>query len=165
MLKRILPLFLILCLFLCAPAFSEALVDGDIAVTEDLLVEYGCAYSETDEVALYLHAFEALPPNYISKAEARALGWDSRAGNLWDVAWGCSIGGDRFGNREGRLPDARGRQWYECDVNYAGGYRGAERLLFSSDGLIYYTGDHYESYAQIYDGWYWPDGEYREDRS
>ena len=64
-----------------------------------------------------------------------------------------------------RLPDARGRQWYECDVNYAGGHRGAERLLFSSDGLIYYTGDHYESYAQIYDGGYWPDGEYREDRS
>ena len=71
-----------------------------------------------------------------------------------------SIGGDRFGNREGLLPDARSRQWYECDVNYEGGYRGAERLLFSNDGLIYYSGDHYGSCELLYDGWYWSDGWY-----
>lgn len=61
-----------------------------------------------------------------------------------------SIGGDRFGNREGCLPEVEGRVWYECDVNYAGGFRGAERLLYSNDGLIYYTNDHYESFTPIY---------------
>ena len=88
------------------------------------------------------------------------MGWDSASGNLWGVAPGMSIGGDRFGNREGLLPDARSRQWYECDVNYEGGYRGAERLLFSNDGLIYYSGDHYGSCELLYDGWYWSDGWY-----
>ena len=61
------------------------------------------------------------------------------------------IGGDRFGNRERLLPEASGRTWYECDVNYAGGYRGAERVLYSSDGLIYYTDDHYESFTPLYE--------------
>ena len=118
-------------------------------------MEYGQWYSEPDEVALYLHAFAELPFNYLTKSEARSLGWDSASGNLWDVAPGMSIGGDRFGNREGLLPDARDRTWYECDVNYQGGYRGAERLLFSDDGLIYYSGDHYASCELLYDGWYW----------
>jgi len=61
-----------------------------------------------------------------------------------------SIGGDRFGNREGLLPDQEGRVWYECDVNYNGGYRGAERLVYSNDGLIYYTADHYQSFTRLY---------------
>jgi len=78
------------------------------------------------------------------------LGWDSQKGNLWDVAPGCCIGGDRFGNREGLLPDGK---WYECDVNYEGGYRGAERLVFSEDmESIYYTADHYESFECLYGG-------------
>ena len=62
-----------------------------------------------------------------------------------------SIGGDRFGNREGLLPSASGRKWYECDIDYAGGYRNEKRIVYSSDGLIYYTGDHYESFTQLYD--------------
>ncbi|MGN1069057.1 MAG: ribonuclease domain-containing protein [Candidatus Fimadaptatus sp.] len=74
-----------------------------------------------------------------------------------------SIGGDRFGNREGLLPDARGRQYYECDVNYDGGYRGGERIVFSSDGLIYYTCDHYNTFALLYEGWYDPDAAYGEE--
>ncbi len=61
-----------------------------------------------------------------------------------------SIGGDHFGNYEGLLPDATGRKWHECDVNYSGGYRGAERLVYSNDGLIYYTEDHYESFEKMY---------------
>ena len=161
-LKRLLQLLLIL-LLLFSSGLCEALVDGDVAITEDILVEYGYDYSECDEVALYLHAFEELPPNYLTKAEARSMGWDSRSGNLWTVAPGMSIGGDRFGNREGSLPEARGRNWYECDVNYFGGYRGAERLLFSSDGLIYYSGDHYQNFELLYEGWYWADGRYRYD--
>ena len=159
MMKRLLSLLLLLCLAI-GGAIAEVWVEGDIAITDELLVEYGQWYSAPDEVALYIHAFEELPENYLTKSEARELGWDSAAGNLWKVAPGMSIGGDRFGNREGLLPDARDRAWYECDVNYSGGYRGAERLLFSDDGLIYYSGDHYASCELLYDGWYWSDGWY-----
>ncbi len=152
--KRLWLYLLTLILLLIPCGLAEPLVEGDVAITDELCVEYGYDYSCPDEVALYLHAFEELPPNYITKDEARSLGWDSRRGNLWDVAYGMSIGGDRFGNREGLLPDARNRLWYECDVNYWGGYRGAERLLFSSDGLIYYSDDHYQTYQLLYEGWY-----------
>ena len=107
-------------------------------------------YSSPEEVALYLHLYGCLPGNYLTKQEAKALGWNSSEGNLWEVAEGMSIGGDRFGNREGLLPEKEDRIWYECDVNYAGGYRGAERLLYSSGGLIYYTDDHYQSYPCLY---------------
>ena len=112
---------------------------------------YGEPYTDPYDVADYLHAYGELPSNFITKNEAKALGWDSAEGNLWDVAPGKSIGGDRFGNRERLLPEASGRTWYECDVNYAGGYRGAERVLYSSDGLIYYTDDHYESFTPLYE--------------
>ena len=69
-------------------------------------------------MAAYIHEFSELPPNYITKEEAQALGWDSSQGNLWEVADKKSIGGDRFSNREGSLPKAYGRQYYECDINY-----------------------------------------------
>lgn len=114
-------------------------------------VIYGEAYTDPYDVADYLHAYGELPPNFITKNEAKELGWDNAKGNLWDVAPGMSIGGDRFGNREGLLPKADGRTWYECDVNYEGGYRGADRVLYSSDGLIYCTFDHYESFTAIYE--------------
>lgn len=163
MIKRILVFLLALWLLICGWAMGEVLVDGDIAVTDELLVEYGYDYYLPDEVALYLHAFEELPPNYITKSEAQDYGWDSREGNLWDVAYGFCIGGDRFGNREGLLPKEKGRQYYEADVNYEGGFRGGERLVFSNDGLIYYTADHYESFELLYEYWYYDDGWYRWD--
>lgn len=106
-------------------------------------------YSDKEHVAAYLRAFGTLPGNYIKKAEAEALGWSSAKGNLWQVAPGKSIGGDRFGNYEGKLPAKRGRQYYECDVDYDGGFRGAKRIVFSSDGLIYYTQDHYATFEEI----------------
>lgn len=99
-----------------------------------------------EQVADYLRTHGALPDYYLTKNEARDLGWISEKGNLWDVAEGRVIGGDRFGNREGLLPDKKGRRWYEADVGYQGGFRGAERLVFSDDGLIYYTDDHYDSF-------------------
>lgn len=106
-------------------------------------------YGEMEEVAVYLACYGTLPDNFLTKREAQALGWQSSRGNLWDVAPGRAIGGDRFGNYEGLLPDAKGRVWTECDVGYDGGYRGGERVVFSSDGLIYYTGDHYASFDRI----------------
>jgi hypothetical protein len=106
-------------------------------------------YFEKEDVAIYLHMFSKLPPNYMTKAEAERVGWIPREGNLWEVADGAVIGGDRFGNRERLLPEEQGRQYYECDVNYYGGYRGPERLVYSNDGLIYYSEDHYETFVQM----------------
>ena len=112
------------------------------AVTED------GEYTSPEDVAAYLHLYGHLPSNFITKSQARDLGWDNSRGNLWDVAPGKSIGGDRFGNYEGLLPDTT--KYKECDVNYTGGYRGAERLIFGEDGSVYYTGDHYNSFTQLY---------------
>ena len=118
--------------------------------TQDSIPDEHGSYTSRDEVALYLHTYGHLPDNYITKEEARALGWDAQAGNLQEVAPGKSIGGDRFGNREGLLPAERGRQYYECDIDYAGGTRNAKRIVYSNDGLIFYTDDHYASYTQLY---------------
>ena len=107
-------------------------------------------YTDPYDVADYLYEFGHLPDNFITKNEARNLGWDSQDGNLDEVAPGMSIGGDTFGNREGLLPKANGRKYYECDVNYEGGYRGGERIVYSNDGLIFYTADHYKSFEQLY---------------
>lgn len=107
-------------------------------------------YTAKDEVALYLHTFGKLPYNFITKNEAMDKGWEASKGNLWDVTDKMSIGGDRFGNREGRLPDANGRKWFECDIDYKGGYRGEKRIVYSSDGLIYYTDDHYSTFKKLY---------------
>ena len=119
-------------------------------VSSQISVEENGEYSSKDEVALYIHTYGHLPSNYITKNEAKNLGWDSSKGNLWDVAPGKSIGGDKFGNREGLLPKADKRQYYECDIDFDGGYRNEKRIIYSNDGLIYYTGDHYNSFTQLY---------------
>jgi len=134
---------------------SEEMVDDSWGDTEDeesdeeLLDEDG-SYTTKEEVAAYLNQYQHLPSNFITKNEAKKLGWVSKEGNLDEVAPGKSIGGDKFGNYEGLLPEADGRKYYECDINSDGGYRGAERIVFSNDGLIYYTGDHYESFELLY---------------
>lgn len=154
--KRLLSVLLFAWLTICLvfSATGEALVDECFAMTDEIEVEWGMDYFTPGEVALYLYAFGELPPNYLTKEEARDMGWVSNKGNLWEIGEGLTIGGDVFGNREGLLPDAKGRTWYECDVNYFGGFRGSERLVFATDGLIYYTGDHYETFDMLYDGWY-----------
>ncbi len=106
-------------------------------------------YTSKEDVALYIHTYGHLPENFITKREARELGWSG--GSLEPYAEGCSIGGDRFGNREGRLPDAEGRIYTECDIDTRGAEaRGAKRIVFSNDGLVYYTGDHYETFELLY---------------
>ena len=119
--------------------------DGDAA-----LVEEAGEYTSKEEVAAYLHLFGHLPDNFITKKEAKKLGWVSSEGNLWEVAPGKSIGGDYFGNYEGLLPEKNGREYHECDIDSDGSYRGAKRIIFSDDGLIYYTEDHYESFELLY---------------
>lgn len=115
---------------------------------DDGLIE-GNYYYSLEDVSLYLYTYEELPDNYITKDEAYDLGWVSKKGNLWEVAEGMCIGGDRFGNYEGLLPKKSGRQYYEADIDYNGGYRNEKRLIFSNDGLMFYTEDHYESFEEI----------------
>ncbi len=98
-------------------------------------------------VSAHIRRTGALPRNFITKKQAGELGW--QGGDLWRYARGKSIGGDRFGNFERRLPDKKGRIWRECDIEYRGGPRGAKRLIFSNDGLIFYTADHYESFERV----------------
>lgn len=108
-------------------------------------------YDSKDEVALYIHLFGRLPDNYITKKEANAKGWSG--GSLEPYAPGCSIGGDYFGNYENKLPKKQGRKYYECDIGTMGkSSRGAKRIVFSNDGLIYYSGDHYEHFTLLYGG-------------
>ena len=106
-------------------------------------------YDSKDDVALYIETYGHLPSNYITKKEAQALGWEG--GSLEPYAPGKCIGGTHFGNYEGLLPEADGREYTECDINTLGkDSRGAERIVFSNDGLIYYTGDHYQSFELLY---------------
>ena len=106
-------------------------------------------YWTKDDVALYIHLFGHLPKNYITKSEAQSLGWTG--GSLEPYAPGCSIGGGYFGNYEGLLPTKKGRTYTECDIDTRGAKsRGAKRIVFSNDGLIYYTDDHYESFTLLY---------------
>ncbi|WP_423188985.1 ribonuclease domain-containing protein [Alkalibacterium sp. f15] len=165
--KRLLLFLTILSTFVlsaCGPleAILDDLIEEDLEEYRDELEETADQeseearpdpdgyYSNPDEVALYIYSYDELPDNYLTKAEARELGWEPSEGNLWEVTEEMLIGGDTFGNREGILPEEEGRQYYEADVNYEGGFRGAERLVYSNDGLIYYTDDHYGSFQQLY---------------
>lgn len=102
-----------------------------------------------DVVSKYILENGKLPDYYITKKEATQLGWVASKGNLCEVAPGKAIGGDYFTNREKRLPMAKNRKWYEVDVNYDCGNRGADRILFSNDGLVYVTYDHYRTFQEI----------------
>jgi len=106
-------------------------------------------YTSKADVALYIHLYGMLPDNFITKKEAQALGWTG--GSLEPYAPGKCIGGSHFGNYEGLLPEKEGRTYWECDVDTLGAeQRGAKRIVYSNDGLIYYTGDHYESFELLY---------------
>ncbi len=108
-------------------------------------------YTSKDDVALYLHQYGELPTNFITKSQARALGWPG--GDLRPYAPDKCIGGDRFGNYEGLLPKKSGRVYYECDIDTLGASsRGPKRIVYSNDGLIFYTSNHYESFEQLYGG-------------
>lgn len=128
---------------------DTATIEEISEASENKISESG-SYTSKDEVALYLHTYQHLPENFITKKEAKELGWDNNEGNLAEVAAGKSIGGDYFGNYEGILPEQENRNYYECDIDSDGGHRGAKRIVFSNDGLIYYTEDHYESFELLY---------------
>ncbi|MBR1584787.1 MAG: ribonuclease [Clostridia bacterium] len=131
------------------PTKAPPTAQPEQAAQKEPFVVPGGEYSDKDHVAAYLRAYGELPPNYITKQEASALGWVASSGNLWRVAPGKSIGGDRYGNYEGSLPTKYGRRYFECDIDFDGGFRNAKRIIYSNDGLIFYTEDHYNTFEEI----------------
>lgn len=133
---------------------QDVLTEGDRDETqpseeEEPSIDEDGWYYGAEDVALYLHTYGHLPENFITKDEARDLGWEG--GSVERFKDGAAIGGDKFGNREGVLPKASGRQYYECDIDTNGeNSRGAKRIVYSNDGLIYYTEDHYETFTLLY---------------
>ena len=126
---------------------NQPLTGGDAAVNGSTVQSIDQLTRE-DVVVPYVKKHRQLPGYYIKKNEAREKGWEAAAGNLCEVLPGKAIGGDVFSNREGGLPTAEKRKWFEADLNYKCGRRNADRLLYSSDGLIYVTHDHYKTFQQ-----------------
>ena len=141
-------------------------IDGKVCIAEEetppVHINCGCYLEWLRMVAIgaatmlgvegadyWIYHYGKLPDNYISKEEAKTLGWKPILGNLDEVAPGKMIGGSVYGNRDGKLPSAPGRIWYECDIDYQGGYRNNARLIYSSDGLIFKTDDHYTSFIAV----------------
>ncbi len=124
---------------------GAAQADDSKAEPDDVLPKDG-SYTTAEDVSRYLILYGQLPQNFITKKEAKELGWPG--GSLEPYAPGKCIGGDRFGNYEGLLPEER--EYHECDIDTLGAQsRGAKRLVYSDDGLIYYTEDHYESFILL----------------
>ena len=122
---------------------------GETETSEAPPLDEEGTYTTKEDVALYIHLYGHLPQNFITKKEAEKLGWPG--GSLEPYAPGMCIGGSRFGNYEGLLPEADGRTYTECDIDTLGAEkRGAKRIVFSNDGLIYYTEDHYETFELLY---------------
>ena len=144
------------------PVQQEILAPEDVDEPPEALEEPGEAetsqappldeagtYTYKEDVALYIHLYGHLPQNFITKKDAEKLGWPG--GSLEPYAPGMCIGGSRFGNYEGLLPEAEGRRYTECDIDTLGAEkRGAKRIVFSNDGLIYYTEDHYKTFELLY---------------
>lgn len=124
-------------------------IDNNTPYSE-IVVEEDGYYTSKEEVAAYLIKYEKLPSNYITKTKASRLGWVAEEGNLWEVTDQMSIGGGEYKNFEGLLPEKEGRIYRECDIDYEGGHRNSKRIVYSNDGLIYYTDDHYESFTLLY---------------
>ena len=143
----LLSLFMVFTMAACGPddmAVVMTTTDTDAAVAE---LDPNGSYTTKEDVALYIHLYGCLPDNFMTTDEARDLGWEG--GSLEPYAPGMCIGGDYFGNYEGLLPEDR--DYTECDIDTLGAdSRGPKRIVFSDDGLIYYTPDHYESFELLY---------------
>ncbi len=103
-------------------------------------------FTNEAKVISYVKSNHKLPNYYITKSEAKSKGWNPSKGNLCDVLPGKAIGGDKFSNREKQLP--QGEQYYEADVNYNCGNRGAYRIVFTKNGEVWLTKNHYKSFEK-----------------
>ncbi|MBQ1549910.1 MAG: ribonuclease [Clostridia bacterium] len=162
MLSRIKPLLSLVVIALLLTSFFTGCVTAQPVERENVkkttsaqktqktkTIDKNGSYTSKDDVALYIHTYGELPKNFITKKEAERLGWDG--GPLEPYAPGKSIGGSYFGNYEGKLPKKKGRTYYECDIDTKGKRsRGPKRIVYSTDGLIYYTPNHYETFELLY---------------
>lgn len=131
------------------PPYSNGIEGAESWAEDTTPIDEDGWYYSADDVSLYLYTYGCLPDNYITKDEAEDLGWTG--GSVENYAPGCAIGGDYFGNYEGLLPEEAGRTYYECDIDTDGYHsRGSRRIVYSNDGLIYYSPDHYESFVLLY---------------
>ena len=141
------------------PSVSQSQPTEDIEATQpsqkteptdpELWLDPNGAYNSKEDVALYIHLYGRLPRNYYTKSEAKANGWSTSGVDRYEEF--AAIGGDVFQNREGLLPRKEGRTWTECDIGTWGRtQRGAQRIVFSNDGLVYYTSNHYASFELLY---------------
>ena len=97
----------------------------------------------------YIKVYGKLPSYYITSEQAKNEGWNSKKGDLFIKCPGRMIFGGIYQNRNGHLPTAPNRVWYEADINYEFGFRGTERILFSNDGLMFVTYDHYHTFIEV----------------
>lgn len=123
---------------------------GQKEFENDLYIKENGVYISKEELAAYINLYKKLPNNYISKKEAYIAGWEVDKDNLDTVLPGMSIGGDEFGNFDNKLPSSPSRIYYEADVDYMGGARNSKRIVYSNDGLIFYTEDSYENFERLY---------------
>lgn len=130
-------------------SYTQELTTSTTVITTEARLDENGVYTTKDDVALYIYTYGKLPANFITKKEAQALGW--QGGSLEPYAPGKCIGGSYYGNYEGTLPSKKGRSYTECDIDTLGNAsRGAKRIVFSNDGLIYYTSDHYKTFQLLY---------------
>ncbi len=156
--KKLLALLIVFVLLFsvaCTPTKNEEPTKKDedgknYTKEEPSKIDKNGKYYTKEDVKNYLIEYKKLPKNFITKKVARSKGWNPRENKLSDVMKGYCIGGDKFGNREKRLPIKKGRQYYECDIDYRGGKRNAKRIVFSNDGLIFYTSDHYKTFKKLH---------------
>lgn len=142
-------LFLVWAIFWFQNNYDKFINNPDVPEQTQTLIEEDKSYFDKENVALYIHTYGHLPNNYVTKKEAAEAGWSG--GSVEKYLPGKAIGGDVFSNREKLLPIKDGRIYYECDIDTNGqSSRGAKRIVFSNDGLIYYTHDHYQSFELLY---------------
>lgn len=126
------------------PAATQPPTEAPTEGPDTLYLDPDGHYTSRDDVALYIYLYHRLPGNYITKSQA-----ESQYGDYNDIPRSMNIGGDRFQNREGRLPS--GYTYYECDIGTSGGSnRGSRRIVFTTSGIVYYTSDHYKTFTRLY---------------
>lgn len=129
--------------------------DSSSDTSSKVTIDEDGTYTSKEDVALYIYTYKKLPKNFITKKEAKKLGWNSSKNYVGDVAKGKSIGGDKYRDYEKSLPRITGRTYYECDIDYKGKKRNGKRIVYADDfdeeiGFIYYTDDHYKTFERLY---------------
>ena len=133
---------------------AQSITEAAATTAEAVKIDENGSYTTKEDVALYIHTYGKLPSNFITKSAAEKAGWSGSGSDALDnysATSGKCIGGDTFGNYEGLLPSKSGRTWKECDIDTLhASQRGTKRIVFSNDGLIYYTEDHYTTFTKLY---------------